>query len=61
MNSPCQNCPHRKPTCHDRCEEYIEYHDELVAAKNKVRDAYNALEYLLYMSEKRKKKARVRK
>jgi len=29
-DSPCHNCPHRKPTCHDFCREYIEWHEERV-------------------------------
>ena len=27
---PCHNCEHRKPTCHDFCKDYIEWHDEKV-------------------------------
>lgn len=46
MSSPCQNCPHRKLTCHDRCEEYIAYHDALVAAKDALRVADGAIALL---------------
>lgn len=31
--NPCQDCPYRKPTCHDFCREYIEWHEELRAFK----------------------------
>ena len=34
MQNPCQDCPHRKLTCHDHCSEYTEWHDALVLAKN---------------------------
>ena len=30
-NSPCFNCPYRKPTCHDFCAEYLDWHAEVVA------------------------------
>lgn len=31
--NPCHNCPYRKPTCHDFCKEYLEWHQEQVAMK----------------------------
>ena len=45
--SPCQECPYRKPTCHDYCREYLDWHDELVAFKkarafDKIMDAIDA-------------------
>lgn len=43
MSSPCQDCPYRKLTCHDRCEEYMAYHDALVAAKDALRVANMAI------------------
>lgn len=43
MSSPCQDCPHRKLTCHDRCDEYMAYHDALVAAKEALRVADDAI------------------
>lgn len=46
MNSPCMDCQHRKLTCHDRCNEYLAYHDALVAAKEAVRVADKAIELL---------------
>ena len=61
MQCPCHECQSRKPTSHDRCEEYMEYHDALVAAKEATRAATSALEYLIRMAEKREKKARVRR
>lgn len=32
-SAPCHECPHRKPTCHDFCREYLEWHDEQLAFK----------------------------
>lgn len=61
MSSPCQDCPHRKVMCHDRCGEYNEWHDALVEAKAKVKAAYNAINYLDEMAQKRAKKARMSK
>lgn len=61
MPSPCQECPHRKLKCHDRCDEYLEWHDALVDAKRKVAEAYDAMELLLDMARKREKKARLSK
>lgn len=54
MSSPCQDCPHRKLTCHDRCEEYMAYHDALVAAKDALRLANKAVELLADGHAKRK-------
>lgn len=61
MVSPCYECPHRKVMCHDRCEEYMEFHDGLVAAKKSLRAASEAVDYLIRMSKQREKKARVKK
>ena len=33
MQNPCKDCPYRKPTCHDFCREYIEWHDDLLTQK----------------------------
>lgn len=60
-HSPCQDCPHRKLTCHDRCEEYLEFHDALVEAKKHLRKAQNAIDFLIDASRKRAKKAKVKK
>lgn len=61
MKSPCQNCPYRKATCHDRCGEYLAYHDELVAAREALRVADRAIGFLMDGAEKRRKIARSRK
>lgn len=61
MSSPCYECPHRRVTCHDRCPEYLEYHDALVEARDKLTAARRAIDYLIDMTEKRRKKAGVRK
>jgi len=61
MPSPCQECPHRKLKCHDRCDEYLEWHDALVDAKKKLTAASDAVDFLLEMAQKREKKARLAK
>ena len=61
MKSPCQNCPYRKATCHDRCGEYLTYHDELVAAREALRVADRAIGFLMDSANKREKRARVKK
>lgn len=61
MSSPCQNCPYRKLTCHDRCKEYNEYHDALVNAKRKLGEATEAVDFLMKMHQKRERSARIRK
>ena len=59
VQSPCQNCKSRNPSCHDKCEEYIAYHDELVAAKAALRgDDGGASGFLIDAVEKRRKKRR---
>lgn len=45
--SPCQNCKRRKPICHDRCEEYLAWHDELVAAKKSLREMQKAIDIMI--------------
>ena len=59
--SPCLDCPHRRVYCHDRCEEYLSFHDDLVAAKQELRKAYTAMEFLIDMYAKRERRARVKK
>lgn len=61
MSSPCQDCPYRKLRCHDRCNEYIEWHDALVEAKSKVKAAFDAIEFLDQMAQKRARKVRMMK
>ena len=39
---PCGKvCPKRtiSPNCHDTCEEYIDWHNEVIAAKKYVKDS----------------------
>ncbi len=59
--SPCQDCPYRKATCHDRCEEYLDYHDELVAAREALRTADRAIGVLIAGARKRVKRQGVKK
>ena len=33
MENPCKNCKHRKPTCHDFCKDYLDWHDDLLTKK----------------------------
>lgn len=54
MKSPCMDCPYRKLTCHDRCEEYNEYHETLVAARQALRTADKAVGILIDNYQKRK-------
>lgn len=61
MKSPCMDCPYRKVTCHDFCEEYQTYHDELVAAREALRVADNALRFLLDSAHKRERRCNTRK
>ena len=35
MNCPCHDCEWRKPTCHDFCREYLEWHSDQRARKEK--------------------------
>lgn len=58
MVCPCHDCPYRKLTCHDSCEEYMTYHDALVDAKRKVREAQDAVNYLYDMARRRDRAAR---
>ena len=56
MNCPCMNCPYRKPICHDHCEDYLEWHDTLLAAKDALRVADKAISLLADGVHKRKDK-----
>lgn len=47
MSCPCQNCTSRKPVCHDKCEAYIDWHDQLVMAKEAVHTANKAVAMLV--------------
>lgn len=61
MGSPCQHCKSRSPVCHDRCEEYIEWHEALLDAKRELRKVEEAVDYLIELALKLKKKRRLPK
>ena len=54
--SPCQDCPYRKVTCHDQCDDYIAYHDALVEARKALNKASDSIGVLLegYISRKQR-------
>lgn len=54
MNCPCMDCPYRKLTCHDHCEEYTDWHDEVLAAKLALHKADDALDMILAHQRKRR-------
>ena len=54
--SPCHNCQQRKPTCHDRCDEYMKYHDALLEEKSKKSLAYAVIDYIISATVRRNKK-----
>ena len=56
MQCPCQECPHRMLRCHDMCEEYVEYHDALLAAKEALKVANSAIGFLREQYGKRKRR-----
>jgi hypothetical protein len=35
--SPCKDCPKRKPACHDSCNDYIAYKQECVRTNEQIR------------------------
>lgn len=45
--SPCQTCNCRKIVCHDHCEEYLEWHEELVAAKKELREVQKVIDNMI--------------
>lgn len=53
MHSPCENCPERKLMCHDKCENYMAWHDDLVAQKIALKGKFDALSYLCEQAAKR--------
>ena len=61
MSCPCQNCPERKLTCHDRCENYLAWHDDLVAQKISIKGKFDAISYLCEQAAKRENWLRVRR
>lgn len=58
MHCPCQDCPERKLTCHDRCAVYMEYHDALVEARESLKKANAALDFLTDGYIRRKTRSR---
>lgn len=60
MRSPCQECPHRKLMCHDRCDDYLSWNEALVEARMALRKASDAVDFLAEMAKKREKKARTK-
>lgn len=56
MNCPCQDCPHRKLTCHDHCDEYTEWHDIILTAKESIRLGQKAVDLLADGVAKRKRR-----
>lgn len=53
MSSPCRDCPYRKLVCHDHCEEYNSYHEALIQAKESLRKAKSAIDFLVDSANKR--------
>ena len=60
MRTPCCECPYRKLTCHDRCEDYIRFNEKLLAAKNAFKGKHEADAFIITMTIKRRKGAHVR-
>lgn len=50
---PCKDCKQRIPVCHDRCSDYMEWHDALVAAKDALRVADKAMDLIMEGFRKR--------
>lgn len=44
---PCYQCPHRKITCHDYCEEYLKVREELNREKAKRQGMYDAISFIV--------------
>lgn len=61
MGCPCQDCPHRKLTCHDHCDEYAEWHDIILTAKEAIWLSQRAVDLLIDGTEKRKRRRNRRK
>ena len=61
MESPCQDCPYRKVYCHDRCGEYLDWHDELVRAKEELKKTRAVNEFLFDSLMRMRKTKRVKK
>lgn len=61
MHCPCHECKSREPVCHDRCEEYLNWHDELVDAKAALDRASIAIDFARRAFERREKKLRAKR
>lgn len=53
---PCYNCPHRKITCHDYCEEYLAVREALAEEKGKRKGLYDAISLLVEATDKSKRR-----
>lgn len=58
--SPCHNCQQRKLTCHDRCEEYLKFNEERLAAKNAFKGEHEADSFTIFNVLKRRKGAHIK-
>lgn len=38
MNAPCKGCDKRYPACHDHCEDYKAYKEQLATVKESFRE-----------------------
>ena len=56
MKSPCQNCPHNRVMCHRRCDEWLEYHEALLDAKQALKHSENVIDYLIRQAEKKRRR-----
>lgn len=57
---PCYNCPYRKLTCHDYCEEYLAVRESLREEKQKSRALAEAMEVIIGNVRKAKKRRHTR-
>ncbi len=39
MIAPCKDCDRRNPGCHDKCEDYQEFHRKKMELRQKIKDA----------------------
>ena len=57
---PCYNCPYRKVTCHDYCEEYLAVKEQLREEKEKSRALADAMTVIINNVRKAKARRHVR-
>lgn len=60
MHSPCQACPQRKLTCHDKCGAYLAYNEEKLRAKQAFKGKHEADDFTIKGVYKRRKGAHLR-